>query len=197
MTKYILNSGGLRNNPEKAILFNREIVKNLGESPRILSCHFAMPRERWEEKYSQFCETFLQSMEKGISPKIELAFPGTFIEQVKNNNVIIIHGGDDVLALHYLSNYNLPSIWQDKVIAGSSAGSDVLVKHFWTCDWRQVKDGLGILPIKFIPHYRSDYGQDDPRGPINWDQAYEELLGYGEDLPIKALEEGDYVVIEI
>ncbi len=197
MTKYILNSGGLRNNPEKAIKFNREIVKNLGKNPRVLSCYFAIARERWEGKYSQFCETFLQSMEEGVVPKIELAFPDKFIEQVKNSDAIIIHGGDDVLVLHYLSNYNLSLIWQDKVVAGISAGSNALVKYFWTCDWRQVKEGLGILPIKFIPHYKSDYGRDDLRGPINWDSAYEELRSYGDDLPIKALEEGDYVVIEI
>jgi hypothetical protein len=83
------------------------------------------------------------------------------------------------------------------VVIGSSAGSNALVKCFWTCDWRQVKEGLGILPIKFIPHYKSAYGEGDPRGPIDWIQAYNELAEYGDQsLPIHALEEGDFIIID-
>jgi len=58
-------------------------------------------------------------------------------------------------------------------------------------------DGLGIFPIKFIPHYKSNFGSEDPRGSINWKKAYEELKDFGDtNLPIHALEEGDFVVIE-
>lgn len=58
-------------------------------------------------------------------------------------------------------------------------------------------DGLGILPIKFIPHYTSDFGSGGSRGTVNWDNAYKELEEYGDkSLPIHALEEGDYIVIE-
>ncbi len=195
MTKYILNSGGLKRYSDKADKFHKEIVKDLGSSPRILFCFFAVPREVWEEKFSQYSQRFLQSMDDGIAPKINLAFPNKFVEQVKNSDAIIIHGGDDKLLLYHLKKYNLPSIWQGKVVAGSSAGSDTLVKYFWTCDWRCVMEGLGILPIKFIPHYKSDYNSDSLDGPIDWDKAYRELEDYGDkSLPIYALEEGDFIV---
>ncbi|MFA6513832.1 MAG: Type 1 glutamine amidotransferase-like domain-containing protein [Patescibacteria group bacterium] len=197
MTKYILNSGGLKNNQEKAGKFNKEIVKGLGKEPSILFCHFAAAREYWEEKFANYTKNFLESMDRDIKPKFELAYPDKFIDQIKNNDAIIIHGGDDKLLLSWLKQYNLPEIWEGKIVAGSSAGSDVLVKQFWTCDWRLIMDGLGILPIKFIPHYKSSYGQDDPRGPIDWERAYKELKECGnESLPIYALEEGDFVVIE-
>lgn len=197
MTKYILNSGGLKNNPEKANKFNKEIANGLGKSPRILFCYFATPRERWEEKFSEHSRQFSQSMANGVNPKFELAFPDKFIDQIKNSDAIIIHGGDDKLLLYWLKQYNLPEIWEGKIVAGSSAGSNALVKQFWTCDWRLIMDGLGILPVKFIPHYKSSYGQDDPRGAIDWDSAYKELEGYGnKSLPIYALEEGNFVVIE-
>ena len=53
------------------------------------------------------------------------------------------------------------------------------------------------MPIKFIPHYNSNYGVDDPRGPIDWQKAKDELAKYGDKaLPIYALEEGDFVVFE-
>lgn len=195
MTKYILNSGGLKRYPDKADKFHKEIVKDLGPSPRILFCFFATPRELWEEKFIQYSQRFLLSMDDGIIPKIDLAFPDKFFEQVKNSDAIIIHGGDDKLLLYYLKKYNLPAIWQGKVVAGSSAGSDALVKYFWTCDWRCVMEGLGILPIKFIPHYKSNYDGDSPNGPIDWDKAYQELEDYGDkSLPIYALEEGDFIV---
>lgn len=197
MTKYILNSGGLRNHPEKADKFNREIVKGLGERPNILFCYFAVAREFWEEKFTGYSKRFSESMDKDIKPKFELAYPSKFIDQIKNNDAIVMHGGDDKLLLHWLKQYNLPEIWEGKVVAGSSAGSDALVQQFWACDWRLVMDGLGILPIKFIPHYKSLHNQDDGRGFINWEDAYRELEGYGnKSLPIHALEEGDFIIIE-
>lgn len=197
MTKYILNSGGGKAYPDKVTLFHQEILKDLGETPRILFCFFSQKREDWEQKFAAYSKTFLESINKKIKPQLELAFPDKFIEQFKNSDAILIHGGDDHLLQSYLKQYELPAIWKNKVVAASSAGSNALVKHFWTCDWRQCCDGLGILPIKFIPHYQSTYGQDDPRGLIDWGKAYQELVEYGDkSLPIYALKEGDFIVIE-
>ena len=197
MTKYILNSGGAKKYPEKEKLFFNEITKDLGKNPRILCCFFARIREDWEKEFIESQTHISGLIDNDVKPIFELAFPDKFVEQVKNNDAIIIRGGDDVLLMHWLRRFDLPSIWKNKVVAGSSAGADALVKHFWTCDWRQCFDGLGIIPIKFIPHFKSDYGNDDPRGPIDWNRAYEELTKYGdESLPIHALEEGDFIVIE-
>ncbi len=197
MTKYILNSGGTKNNLEKAALFFKEMIKDLGKEPRILSCSFAEKRENWEEKFESYKSLFSQLIGNDIKPKFEMALPDKFVEQIKNNDVITLSGGDDFLLLYWLKQYNLPEIWKDKVVATSSASSNALSKHFWTCDWRQCFDGLGILPIRFIPHYKSGFGSSDPRGAIDWQKAYDELVEYGDkSLPIYALEEGDFVVIE-
>ena len=40
MTKYILNSGGAKNYPDKAKKFVEEIVKGLSDRPHILFCFF-------------------------------------------------------------------------------------------------------------------------------------------------------------
>jgi hypothetical protein len=60
-------------------------------------------------------------------------------------------------------------------------------------------EGLGILPVKFIPHYKSTtYTKGDPRGPIDWSKAYQDLSDFGDKtLPIYALEEGEYVVLQV
>lgn len=197
MTKYILNSGATKRHPEKTILFFQEMIKGLGKEPRILSCSFAEKRENWEEKFAAYTESFAALMPSDIKPKFTMAMPDTFAQQVKDSDIISMSGGDDHLLMYWLKQFNLPELWEGKVVATSSASSNILSKHFWTNDWRRCFDGLGILPIKFLPHYKSDFGADDPRGPIDYDQAYRDLADYGDrTLPIYALEEGDFVVFE-
>lgn len=197
MTKYILNSGGAKNYPEKNKLFNDEILKGVGDKPNILFCFFARAREDWEIKFEDYKNNFSKMIDSNIKPEFELAYPDKFVEQVRDNDIIILQGGDDYLIKSWLEQYDLPKIWEGKIIVASSAGSNVLVNSFWTCDWRGCMDGLSILSVKFISHYRSEYGKDDPRGLIDWDKAYQELADYGDkSLPIHALEEGDFIVIE-
>ena len=120
-----------------------------------------------------------------IEPVFEMAMPDKFEEQLQQNDAIYIHGGDDHLMQYWLKQFDIPKIWDGKVVATNSASSHALSKHFWTCDWRQLMDGLGILPIKFLAHYKSEYGEDDPRGPIDWGTALKELESYGDtSLPI-------------
>jgi len=195
MTKYVLNSGGLRNQPELARKFFAETVDGLGNKPKILVCLFARQREYWESKFQDDKDSAATTDPSGVTPDFQMAMPDTFEEQVEWSDIVVIHGGDDHLLLYWLKRFDLPRIWEGKVVAVSSAGSDVLAKHFWTCDWRGCMDGLGILPIKFLPHYQSDYGADDPRGPVDWQKGYDELQRYGDQsLPIHALREGEFVV---
>lgn len=196
MTKYILNSGGFINYPELARKFFAEIVKNLGNEPRFLIVSFSQPREDWDKKFLEDKERRFKMFPEGVNPVFELAFPETFEEQIKNSDVVYIHGGDDHLLQYWLRKFDIPKIWEGKIVATSSAGSDALSKYFWTCDWRKCMDGLAILPIKFLPHYQSSYGSGDSRGYINWDKALEDLKNYKEDLSIHALKEGEYVVLE-
>lgn len=197
MTKYILNSGATSKHPEKAALFLSEMIKGLSDEPRILCCFFAEKREDWEKKFDGYKSSFFGSVDDNIHLQLSLAMPDKFVEQVKNNDVVLIAGGDDHLLAYWLRQYDLPRLWENKVVVASSAGSNILARHFWTCDWRQCMDGLNILALKFLPHYQSDFGAADPRGPIDWQAAYNELAVYGDNtLPIYALEEGDFVVIE-
>jgi hypothetical protein len=197
MTKYILNSGGIRNNAELKKKFHREIVKDLGKNPKFMLCDFAQGREYWEPKFPGYSASIKEDMPNGVSPSFMMAMPETFVEQCRAADVIYLHGGDDDLLQYWLKQFELPKIWEGKVVATNSASSHAMSKYFWTCDWRHCKDGLGILPIKFIAHYQSTFGTEDPRGPIDWDAAYKELEVYGEPgLSIHALKEGEYIVVE-
>jgi hypothetical protein len=196
MAKYVLNSGGIKRQPELKKKFHQELVKGLGSDPKFLLCNFAQGREYWESKFQGYSDTIAADMPEDVKPSFELAIPDTFAEQCKRANVIYFHGGDDHLLQFWMKQFNLNEIFKNKVVATNSASSDMIATHHWTCDWRQCADGLGILPIKFIPHYKSDFGSDDPRGPINWQNAYDELKAYGDtSLPIHALKEGEYIVL--
>ena len=198
MTKYVLNSGSTSQYQDKQKAFFAEILKGLGTHPKILIVLFSRPREYWEETFQKYESATKNAVSDDIEAVFEMAMPDTFINQIKNNDIVYILGGDDYLLRFWFDKYDIPNIWENKVVAGSSAGSSILVRHFWTCDWRENMDGLGVLPIKFIPHYNSNYGTDDPyRGGIDWEQAKDELKHYGDiNLPIYAIEEGDFIVFE-
>lgn len=197
MTKYVLNSGNVRSDTKKAKKYIAEVLKNLGNNPKILLCFFANLREDWEEKFANYSKDIVRLAPKGVLPTFEMALPNEFEKQVKKADVVYVHGGDDYLVQYWLKQFDLPRIWDGKVVAVSSASADAVCNSFWTGDWRKCMDGLDLVPIKFIPHFRSEYGKSDPRGPIDWDHIYKELLEYGnKTLPIYALEEGDFVIFE-
>ena len=198
VTKYILNSGGINNSADQGSRFFNEMVKDLGAEPRILMCHFAQQREDWEIKYQKYIDSMIAVLSSSVRPRFEMAWPDQFASQVQKSDVVYIHGGDEQLIQYRMRAYHLPSVWEGKVVATKSASSHLLSKYYWTCDWRQCAAGLGILPIKFLAHYQSEYGGNNPRGPIDWEQARKQLEKYGDtSLPVHALKEGDYIVINV
>ncbi len=45
----------------------------------------------------------------------------------------------------------------DKTIAGESAGANVWAKFFYSPKTDKISEGLGVIPIKIIPHFREEY----------------------------------------
>ena len=115
-----------------------------------------------------------------------------FSEQVKWADVIYIRGGQsEARALELLRK---ESDWinnlGEKTLVGTSAGADIVSKYYYDLDNLKVSEGLGLLPIKVITHYKSDYNVPN----IDWDKAYTQLKNSGADLPILTLAEGQFVV---
>jgi cation transport ATPase len=52
---------------------------------------------------------------------------------------------------------NLKELLNGKIIAGESAGVNVFGKFFYSPSVDKVGEGLGILPLKIIPHYSEQY----------------------------------------
>ncbi len=206
MTKYILQSGNVKDFPEKMKKYNKEVFRDFlsggknektqDESVKVLFNFFSQKREDWEMKYENYDKRLREDVDLKLETK--MAMPDKFTEQCQWADVIIFAGGDDDLLRCRMSKFDVPGIWEGKIIVGSSAGSDYLVDSFWPYDWREVLDGTGLIPIKFIPHYKAlDCAENDSRGDVDWEKAYKELKEYGDkNLPIYALEEGDFVVFE-
>lgn len=195
-TKVLLNSGGMRLNEAKSREYYLELLRGLGESPRLLICYFAQPREVWEAKFEDIQGTISRLLaDDALKPKLELAMPDTFKQQVVSSDAIHIPGGDDHLVQYWLAKYDIKKLFKNKSVGGSSAGANALALASWTCDWRTSIEGLGLVNVAFIPHYNSKlYAEDDPRGPIDWELAKHSLADYAPTLEIYSPEESDFVV---
>ncbi len=192
MTKYILVGGYVHKASDEGQAFCEELVKGININPvKILDCMFARNREDWEEglkKDKEFFGKFISDF------NLELANPETFTEQVRNSDIIYLKGGHTRKIMEVLSN-NLDWIKEldGKVLAGTSAGGDVIAKYYAVLSTKRVGDGLGLLPIKFIPHWNSDYS-DDECGNIGWQDELDKLKAYKEELPVYTLGEGEFKV---
>lgn len=197
MTKFILQSGGLKKHPDQAKKYFAELLDGLGKHPKLLWCFFATLPDDPEVRFKKYTAFHQQNFPKGVEPININAEVDIFEEQVRNADAIYMHGGEVAPLYEILSTYDLKKLFKDKRVGTNSASSMVLAQYTWPCTQRIPMEGLGLFPIKYIAHYDSDFGSDDPRGSISWQNAYEELKDYGDtSIPIHALREGEYIIFE-
>jgi len=193
MIKYILVGGYVHKAKDGGKTFCEELIKDIDKKPvKILDCLFARKGEDWQKSLESdniFFSKFITDFE------LELADPDRFTEQVKNSDIVYLKGGYTSPLVELL---NKDTAWikelEGKVLVGTSAGGDAIARYYSVLKTHRVGDGLGLLSIKFIPHWESDYSDDEVRD-INWDEELKKLKGYKEDLPIYTLAEGEFKVI--
>jgi len=193
MIKYILAGGYVHKTPDEGKDFCEELIKGIDKKPvKILDCMFARKKEDWQENMDRdniFFSKFIKDFE------LELADPDKFTKQVKNSDVIYLRGGYTSPLMELLSkDKNWIKELEGKVIAGTSAGGDAISKYYCVLKTHRVGDGLGLLPIKFIPHWNSDYSDEEVKD-IDWSLELKKLKEYKEELPIYTLGEGEFMVI--
>ncbi len=193
MTKYILVGGYIHKAVDGGKAFCDELVKSITHKPiKILDCMFARPEDVWQETFTKdqgFFSKYLETFE------LELAQQDKFVEQVKNADAIFFRGG---VSSKLTSILRTCIGWEKelsgKVVAGTSAGADALCTYYGVGETMRIGSGLGLLPYKCIPHWKSaDYGDGKT---INWDLLLENLKSHEEDLEILTLPEAEFVVIE-
>lgn len=190
-TKYILIGGYPFKSADGGQSLCLEMVKGFNGDIKILDCLFARPVNKWDEVYINETSSIKENL-PAIELNFKLADPSNFEEQIKWANILYISGGEDKLLKSHIQNYpNWVNLLADKTIVGSSAGAYLLSKYWYSIDFLHISEGLGLVDVKTIAHWKSDYNYQN----VNWDKAYLELKNYKEDLPVLTLAEGEFVVL--
>lgn len=159
---------------------------------RFLICLFARNETSsdWKELFRKDA-AFFRKIAVGVDVEFELATEDKFLTQIKNSDVVFFSGGDSIPLYSTLAR--IGDAWtrelEDKTIIGSSAGADMLSVYCFDIQQNQIDRGLGLAPVKTIVHF----GAKDYTPTIGWEGAERALDGYGKDLPLYTLREGEFV----
>ncbi len=156
-TRFILHGGINNETPQDDSNFFREILKNCPINPRILIVIFAKSYDRWNDTAARVKSEF-NKIKGDLSLKIKVAGEEYFISEIKYSDIVFFCGGVSLNLLAKLQNYpELRSALRGKVVAGESAGTNVLCKFFYSPKADRISEGLGLVPAKLIPHYKDEY----------------------------------------
>ncbi len=150
-TKYILH-GGFTPGQNIDDSFYKEILEDAPQKPKILLVYFAKEEDRVAKNREEDIEQFNKNRGKRIL-KFDTADRDLFIKQVMDADVVYLHGGHSGKLLEALKEFpDLKKVFGGKIVAGDSAGANVLVEVFYSKSIG-VTEGLGMLPIKLISHF--------------------------------------------
>lgn len=154
MTKYILHGGNALDVNQKNDEFFKVIIDIEKTEIKILIIPFAI-----EEK--MFKIDFIKvQFEKNKSDKklnFEVANIQNIESQIMDSDIIYLNGGKTLKLLYELTKYkNFKELFDNKVVAGESAGAYVLSSCFYSKSIDICSEGLKLVPVKTICHYEGD-----------------------------------------
>ena len=155
-TKFILHGGFTPGGKQEDDPFFQEILKGNPENSKILLVYFAKEADRVEKNR---LEDIVQFNKNAGARNIifDVATQEDFPEQVEKSDIIYLHGGRTIKLADALLKYsNLDELFNGKIVAGDSAGANVLATIYYSPSSDVVGEGFGLLPIKLIPHYSPD-----------------------------------------
>lgn len=166
-TKFILH-GGLAGEPNsKNDEFFKEIFKDTPQKVKILLVYFTKEKSRHEGIFKEDAPQF----EKNKGDKeifLEIAEEELFMQQIKNADVIYLHGGKTYRLLGALNKYpDFKKAVEGKTVAGESAGAYALSTCFYSKSEGGIFEGLGLVPVKTICHYDGENGEKLNECPKN------------------------------
>lgn len=186
MTKYILHGGNTNTKSEDNNKFFLEIIKDLSSPVNLLIVYFSREEEEWPKLIKQDKEVINSIAEaKQINFVLASKDKEAFIKQLEGADAIYMRGGETPMLKESLSQMgDLKKLFVNKVVAGSSAGANVLSRYYFS-PRDGLMEGFGVLPIKVFVHY-----DDTCQGEL------EKLKSHGETLTTYPVEEMKFVVLE-
>lgn len=156
MTKYVLHGGITKGERAANGSFFREVTSGMTGTVKILLNYFAREVGEWEQCAKEDKKKFLKNRENN-KLEFEIANPDTLPDQLKRCDVMYMRGGTTTMLADRLSRTrDFEKLFEGKVIAGSSAGVNVLSTYHWSNEEGKIKQGFGVLAIKTKCHFRPD-----------------------------------------
>ncbi len=158
--KYILHGGIVKFQTEENKLYYQEMVKDLS-NPTVLLVYFAREDSEVPKLTERDTNNFAWA-NPGVDIALDVANENEFIEQVKANDVIFFMGGATQKLIDAVerTGIDLKKALEGKIVSGSSAGAYLISKWYYTNSGKEIRQGLGLLPIAVWAHYRPDKGSE-------------------------------------
>jgi peptidase E len=188
--KQLLLCGGRpwkANGAENAL--ERALLNRFQSNIKVAFCNFARTATRWDDTDEASVKLFTDSA-KGLKVAHKSISHENFDDVSKWADVIYMPGGDPfVLKTELDAHPNLDKIWDNKIVAGSSAGADVMCSEFAFLQDKDFDSGYGWVSATCIPHWRHYTGYADS----DWDELVSTAIKRRPDLAVLCIPEGRYV----
>jgi peptidase E len=164
MTKYILHGGFDKNISYIKDEFFQETLKDTPKDVKIFLVFFAEFDEYLELRIKQ-CKDQFEKNKGSKNLDFKMATEENFLEGCAWADVIFLSGGRTIKLIEKLKKFeNLKQVFDNKIVAGDSAGANVLGHSFYSRKTKEINQGIGIIPFKIIVHYSEN--MDNPLSEI-------------------------------
>lgn len=167
--------------------FLREILENTPLHTNILIVLFAREKSRWDKKYQETVSRFENiAQERNLSFECAEDNIIVFRDQIEKSDIIFIHGGDTQMLQNKFEKIpDLEMLFENKIIAWSSAWSLFLMEWYYENDTRTYHSWLSLIEAKCICHWKDQWNE------------LEELKKYGtSDQEILVIPEWSFIIKE-
>ncbi|MFA6013226.1 MAG: Type 1 glutamine amidotransferase-like domain-containing protein [Desulfobacteraceae bacterium] len=159
-TKYVLHGGSAQHVNAENDKFFTEILNGAGDRVRILLVEFAGSDERKERNVAIDTSQF-ERVKGSRELTFEVADRDIFLNQIRKADVVYLGGGTTVRLVEVLNHYpELRVAFEGKIIAGESAGANVMATYCYSKSGGGVMKGLGLVPVKMWPHYKEERNEE-------------------------------------
>lgn len=196
MINIILHGGFIDYYPNSAKKLFSEVASNLGTDSTVLICLFASE----SQNYKTFVDikAVIHSYIPDFKGHFKFATAETFLEDVSSSDLIIIRGGDPNILLTRLKSYDLDKLklsLANSTVLAISAGAYAFSKYYLNVAPSGVislHTGLGLLNVKTVVHYESDFYIKKYPGIFSWEKVDSLFSNAFSDLDYVKLEDGQY-----
>lgn len=185
MIKFLFCGGKISESPRSEV---NKLISQMVENSNFLYIPFALTSDYWQIAYNSDKRFWYRIAGEKMN-YFQLGVKGIneFRKQVIDSDVIYFKGGDERLLMSFLVSFkDLKTMFEGKLIIGSSAGVNVFSKYFYSNDRKLIEEGLGLLNIKTICHF------DESKNT-----SFVKLKNFYIKIPTYGLRESEFISLSI